>query len=203
MRIIPLNALATLLLLIFILLFDFTVRRNLYNRSDPMSLTLMLYSFLLIVADGLLRILREISSGRSDSRLLILSLIYLALFFVIFLTVNTSHKNFQYAQERAVKTYLRTLSQVTQAPEAVWRALEVLGTEIIEPDLFRRNLSKQRRRIEYLSLVRKLTQADLDPTLDQEKLLVTDRKVIALSRLAYISAFVFAVVSTLVFFMQR
>lgn len=200
---IPTEAVITLALLFFVVALDFAFRRGVYDRSDPISLTLLVYSFFLIIANSSLEISRSYRTGRLDVRFLSALFAYITFAYIIFFLARTVHREFRYEQEKAVRNYLASISATTEAPIEMWRSLEALGASMIEPDLFLRNFFKQEKRIEYLILVRDLTGAPIDPEVDQTKLLVTNLRIRLFSRVVYTLAFVFALLSSIFFIVRQ
>lgn len=198
-----LTALAVLLMLGVVLIIDFFFRRDVYNRSDPVSFALLLYSFLLVSSDTGLNIVRQITGKDVNLSLVIAGAIYLGVVFAVFQFAKFAHKNFKAAQDDTVREYLESIRSSATAPDAVWRALEALGTSAIEPDVFLQQKTKRKRRIEYLKLVRQLTGAAIEPELDQEKLLVQERSTRLVAQIGYSVASSFGLLSTLYFFFVR
>jgi hypothetical protein len=197
------GAVLTLVVLGVVLTIDFFYRRELYNRSDPVSLSLLGYSFLLVLSDAGVNFLRQIRTHQFDGFFLTAAVIYLGTVFGVFQFAKGAHRNFKLAQEKRVRDYLAGLQRTITAPSGVWRALEELGTGTIEPDVFVRNQAKENRRVEYLRLVAELTNAPVNPEKDQENLLVQEKSVRKVARAGYIIAFVFGLLSVLFFFYVR
>ncbi|HMH45129.1 MAG TPA: hypothetical protein VK557_16685 [Pyrinomonadaceae bacterium] len=195
--------LLSLVVLGVVVTIDFFYRRELYNRSDPISLSLLGYSFLLVLSDAGINMLRQIRTHQFDGFFLTAAVIYLGSVFGVFQFAKGAHRSFRQAQEKQVRDYLAVLQRTITAPSAVWRALEELGTGTIEPDVFVKNQSKENRRVEYLRLVAELTNASITPEVDQENLLVQDKKIRKVARAGYIIAFLFGLLSTMFFFYVR
>jgi hypothetical protein len=123
--------------LLFVLVADFGFRRFVYGRSDPLSFSLLIYSFLLVASDSFLKILSVPTSDvQPPPRGLIPGLVYLALFVVIFLLATLAHQGYKLAQEEKIQAYLRTLLPKNADQTAVREVLEKLATTMIEPDAF-------------------------------------------------------------------
>ena len=197
------GTLLSLVVLGVVLLIDFFYRRELYNRSDPVSLSLLGYSFLLVLSDAGINMLKQIRTHQFDGFFLTAAVIYLGCVFGIFQFAKGAHRNFRLAQEKRVRDYLASLQRTITAPPGVWRALEELGTGTIEPDVFVRSQSKENRRVEYLRLVADLTNAQITPEEDQANLLVSEKRVRQIARAGYITAVVFGLLSTMFFFFVR
>src|SRR5207244_10296878 len=112
------------------------------------------------------------------------------------------HSRFIVRQKRQVRQFLDSI-RTSEVPDTVWKALEELGVETVEPDVFRVSSVKQNRRIEYLNNVRRLTNAGIQPETDEARLLVTDRDATLIARIGYLSTMIFAVASTFLFFYLR
>jgi hypothetical protein len=190
--------------LVLVLVIDFVFRRNVYNRSDPLSFSILGYSVLLVVPIVFLRILEGIKTDptihveMSNIGLLIGAFVYIVLLFVVFPMATNAHKDFLLAQGKRITAYLHSLP--LEAPQSgVLEALEALGKSMIEPDVFVRNRAKAIKRIEYLLLVKTSTGIEaIDPMVDQEKLLAREGRLWA--QFWYVATFLFGLASTLYFY---
>jgi hypothetical protein len=199
-----LKPIAFVAVLVLVLVIDFVFRRNVYNRSDPLSFSILGYSFLLVVPIVCLRIVEGIKTEpslhleMSNVGLLIGAFVYIVLLFIIFLMATSAHKDFLLAQGKKITSYLRSLPLTTEQA-GVLEALEALGKSMIEPDVFVRNPAKAIKRIEYLVLVKTSTGIQsIDPIVDQQKLLAREGRLWA--QFWYVATFLFGLASTLYFY---
>jgi hypothetical protein len=195
-------AIAPVGVVILVLLIDFVFRRDVYNRSDPLSFSILCYSLLLIVPTVLLKILAAIRAQpeRHDAppSLLISAIVYFVGLFIIQFFARNAHKALLQAQEKRIAAYLRS-HWPTHAQSDVRDALEALGNSVIEPDVFVKNRAKAKKRVEYLQLVKRVTGSDSIKTEDQEDLLASEGRLAA--QIWYVITFLFGLTSTLVFYL--
>jgi hypothetical protein len=203
-------ALPSVLAVVLVLTFDFVFRMQVYDRSDPLSLSLLSFSAVLIVSETLLKMAR----GSAElSRLLPGAFLYIVLLFIITLFAQRAHRGLQEAQRERVRTFLQTLrsslsvasagvhpGSVLNTQDALWTALVDLGNSMLEPDLFRQNPKKRKKRIEFLHKVRDLTGAvSLDPLTAERELTVSDGTVKAFAGVMYNIALIFGLLAAVFF----
>ena len=99
-------------MVVLVLLIDFVFRRDVYNRSDPLSFSILCYSLLLIVPTVLLKILAAVRAepNRHDApaSFLISAIVYLVFLFIILFFARNAHKALLLAQEKNIANYLRS-----------------------------------------------------------------------------------------------
>jgi len=187
----------TVIMLVLVLWLDYLMRKDIYNRADPLSFSLLFYSFVLVVTDLGVKLV-QLLRGNPDNKFFYIASGYLLLGLIIF-----------------VDDYLDRLRKNpvvgANVPEDFWPALKRLGKDMVEPDAFRNSKFKRKKRIEFLKLVQQLTSTRTEPAEEQEKflaeeqekLLVNDVGVKNMARVGYALAIVFGLTGTLVLLLLR
>ncbi|MFZ1700745.1 MAG: hypothetical protein WBO10_03540 [Pyrinomonadaceae bacterium] len=193
-----------------VLFLDFIFRRVAYNRSDPLSFSLLGFSFLLVVTDVSLKVIEIFDkrkdpnySGADDIILVLIAFAYVLSTIVIFYLAKIAHVAFQNEQQKLIHNYLENLRNTNPTGNGVWGALEALGKNMIEPDLYENNPAKREKRIEFLERVRDLAGVTINPEEEQGNLIVGKGPARRWARVTYAFTFVFALAVTLYFFAER
>ena len=108
-----------IVLLGIVLTIDFFFRQDVYDRSDPLSFAILLYSFLLVATDTGLNIMSQITAKDVNVPLIISGACYLAVVYVVFQFAKFAHKKFKKAQVDKIKKYLKSIRASSSAPDAV------------------------------------------------------------------------------------
>lgn len=196
------RSLLTVAVLVVVLLGDFLFRRNLYDRSDPLSFSILGYSFLLVIPIVLLQM---IHGGKRNETEQNIAFLYILCFFIIFLLTREAHKRLIAKQQERVVSYLNGLRRTANAnnmivADGVWDALEELGKWMIEPIAFRQSGSKSEKRDEYFRLVNQYTRCQLAKPEDQADLRIVKGQVLWWARVCYSVSLCVGVISTLYFY---
>ena len=201
------SAVLTLIVLAVVLIADFVFRMEVYNRSDPVSFSLLGYSLVLVVSNALLAIVKNFCAARQAGvkdalqiEYLIAVVIYFVGLFIIFLLAKRTHRDLQEAQAEKIRGYLDDKKPGVQQPAAIWHVFQDLGAGTLEPVVFfPTNPKKRLKRIQYLKKLKDSTGANIIPEREERDLLVEDKIIKIKAICGYTAAFVYGTISALFF----